>query len=116
MDHKLYEGNATTHDLVVEKGNVFITPEDELVLTLTKANNGTKLSSMFIMLLAAASALTLVSSNTVCPLWRHYRQDEDRKECRCCKCFYNYVVSLPTFSNGCLDSRTFFAQQRQRRD
>ncbi|KAB5590777.1 Glycoside hydrolase family 16 protein [Ceratobasidium theobromae] len=43
----LYDGNATAHDFVLEKGNVFNTGQNggELVLTLTEANGGTRISS-----------------------------------------------------------------------
>jgi len=40
-----YDGNATLHDFVVSSGDVFISSNDELVLTLTKANNGTRMST-----------------------------------------------------------------------
>jgi len=40
-----YDGNATLHDFVVDNGNVFVSTSSELVLTLTQANNGTKISS-----------------------------------------------------------------------
>ncbi|KAG8909884.1 hypothetical protein FRC00_009261 [Tulasnella sp. 408] len=41
----MYEGNATTHDWVVDSGKVFLSNKNELVLTLTKDNNGTRISS-----------------------------------------------------------------------
>lgn len=43
----LYDGNATAHDFVLEKGNIFNTNQNggELVLTLTEANGGTRISS-----------------------------------------------------------------------
>ncbi|KAJ1311229.1 hypothetical protein OPQ81_009729 [Rhizoctonia solani] len=43
----LYNGNASAHDFVLEKGNIFNTNQNggELVLTLTKANGGTRISS-----------------------------------------------------------------------
>ncbi|KAG8899365.1 hypothetical protein FRC01_010570, partial [Tulasnella sp. 417] len=44
-NYTMYEGNATTHDWVVDSGKVFISSKNELVLTLTKDNNGTRISS-----------------------------------------------------------------------
>ncbi|KAG9126428.1 hypothetical protein FRC07_003488 [Ceratobasidium sp. 392] len=43
----LYEGNASAHDFVLEKGNIFNTNQNggELVMTLTESNGGTRLSS-----------------------------------------------------------------------
>ncbi|CAE6413143.1 unnamed protein product [Rhizoctonia solani] len=43
----LYNGNASAHDFVLEKGNIFNTNQNggELVLTLTEANGGTRISS-----------------------------------------------------------------------
>jgi len=43
----LYDGNATSHDFILEKGNIFNTNQNggELVLTLTQANGGSRLSS-----------------------------------------------------------------------
>lgn len=40
-----YDGNSTLHDFVVDKGDVFVSSADELVLTLTQQNNGTRMSS-----------------------------------------------------------------------
>jgi len=40
-----YDGNATLHDFVVSSGDVFISSAEELVLTLTETNNGTRMSS-----------------------------------------------------------------------
>ncbi|KAG9004295.1 hypothetical protein FRB94_006822 [Tulasnella sp. JGI-2019a] len=40
-----YDGNATLHDFVVDKGEVFLSDANELVLTLTQTNNGTRMSS-----------------------------------------------------------------------
>ncbi|KAG8955243.1 hypothetical protein FRC03_011244, partial [Tulasnella sp. 419] len=45
LDAKAYEGNATTHDFVVDSGTTFITTDSELVLTLKKENNGTRIST-----------------------------------------------------------------------
>ncbi|KIO31409.1 glycoside hydrolase family 16 protein [Tulasnella calospora MUT 4182] len=44
-NYTIYEGNATTHDWVVDSGKVFISSKNELVLALTKDNNGTRISS-----------------------------------------------------------------------
>lgn len=46
-NYTMYEGNATTHDWVVDAGKVFLSNKNELVLTLTKDNNGTRISSRF---------------------------------------------------------------------
>jgi len=40
-----YDGNATLHDFVVDKGDIFLSSADELILTLTETNNGTRMSS-----------------------------------------------------------------------
>lgn len=40
-----YDGNATLHDFVVDSGTAFISSNQELVLTLTQNNNGTRISS-----------------------------------------------------------------------
>jgi len=40
-----YDGNATLHDFVVDEGTVALTSANELVLTLTETNNGTRISS-----------------------------------------------------------------------
>ncbi|KAF8609596.1 glycoside hydrolase family 16 protein [Ceratobasidium sp. AG-I] len=46
-NYTLYDGNATAHDFVLEKGNMFNTNKNggELVLTLTQANGGSRISS-----------------------------------------------------------------------
>ncbi|KAG8903471.1 hypothetical protein FRB99_003249 [Tulasnella sp. 403] len=41
----LYDGNATLHDFVIDSGVAFISPNNELVLTLAQNNNGTRVSS-----------------------------------------------------------------------
>lgn len=45
MNNTLYDGNATLHDFIVDSGTAFVTSQNELVLTLTEDNNGTRISS-----------------------------------------------------------------------
>ena len=40
----LYDGNATLHDFVVDSGTVLLSDQNELILTLTENNNGTRIS------------------------------------------------------------------------
>jgi beta-glucanase (GH16 family) len=44
-NYTLFDGNASEYDWVVESGTVLNTAQQELVLTLTETNGGTKLSS-----------------------------------------------------------------------
>jgi len=55
----LYDGNATAHDFVLEKGNIFNTNQNggELVMTLTESNGGTRLSSTRYMHYGTISAM-----------------------------------------------------------
>ncbi|KAG8691513.1 hypothetical protein FRC11_002409 [Ceratobasidium sp. 423] len=59
----LYNGNASAHDFVLEKGNIFNTNQNggELVLTLTEANGGTRISSTRYVYYGTISALIRTS-------------------------------------------------------